>query len=40
VLERLDPFPLEDLHAAGGALERALRTLSPGCQIERALIPQ
>jgi DNA/RNA-binding domain of Phe-tRNA-synthetase-like protein len=39
VLERLEPFPLDDLHAAADALELALRMLSPGCRIARALVP-
>ena len=39
VLERLEPFPLADLLAAGDGLEDALRALSPGCQIARRLLP-
>jgi DNA/RNA-binding domain of Phe-tRNA-synthetase-like protein len=39
VLERLEPFPLADLHAAGDALELALGTLCPGCRLVRALLP-
>jgi DNA/RNA-binding domain of Phe-tRNA-synthetase-like protein len=40
VLERLEPFPVVDLLAAGDGLEVALRGLSPGCQITRRLLPE
>jgi DNA/RNA-binding domain of Phe-tRNA-synthetase-like protein len=39
VLERLAPFPLADLHAAGDALEHALRALSPACRVTRSALP-
>jgi DNA/RNA-binding domain of Phe-tRNA-synthetase-like protein len=39
VLERLEPFPLADLLAAGDGLELALRALSPGCRFARRLLP-
>jgi DNA/RNA-binding domain of Phe-tRNA-synthetase-like protein len=35
VLERLEPYPLEHLHAAVNELEQHLRTTSPGVIIER-----
>ena len=39
LLERLEPFPVADLLAAGDGLEVALRGLSPGCRITRRLLP-
>jgi DNA/RNA-binding domain of Phe-tRNA-synthetase-like protein len=39
VLDRMAPYPIESLEAAGDDLERLLHEASPGCRIERVLIP-
>jgi DNA/RNA-binding domain of Phe-tRNA-synthetase-like protein len=39
VLDRMAPYPIESLEAAGDDLTRLLHEASPGCRIERVLIP-
>jgi DNA/RNA-binding domain of Phe-tRNA-synthetase-like protein len=38
VLDRLEPYPLEELSAAGKALAALVRTAAPGCQVETCLL--
>jgi len=38
ILDRLAPYPIENLRAAGDALQQLLEERSPGCEIERELL--
>jgi DNA/RNA-binding domain of Phe-tRNA-synthetase-like protein len=38
VLDRLEPYPLDGLSAAGESLAELVRTASPGCRVETCLL--